>query len=87
MQQQIIYDTKNSLVSNENFCESITCKYHTMSRMKTCPRLLTLPQGDSQLGSPALDIFHNAKSVGLRFSLNTSLATVRSPLNKQVIRG
>ena len=31
------------------------------------------PQGDSQNGSPGFDAFHNAKSVGLRFSLVSKL--------------
>lgn len=32
-----------------------------------------LPQGDSQYGSPGLDDFQRAKSVGLRFSLVSKL--------------
>ena len=30
------------------------------------------PQGDSHVGSPGLDIFHNTKSIGLRLALSIS---------------
>lgn len=43
------------------------------------PALLTFPQGHGQDGSPGLEAFHRAKSLGERFSLRRSAETLRSP--------
>lgn len=40
---------------------------------------LTLPHGHGQDGSPGLEAFHRAKSLGDRFSLKRSAETLRSP--------
>lgn len=41
--------------------------------------VLTIPQGDSQEGSPGLEAFQRAKSVGLFFSSCRSAETLSSP--------
>lgn len=43
------------------------------------PATLTLPQGQGQDGSPGLEAFQSAKSLGDRFSLRRSAETLRSP--------
>lgn len=40
---------------------------------------LTFPHGESQDGSPGLEAFHKAKSLGDFFSLNRSAEMLRSP--------
>lgn len=42
--------------------------------------VLTFPHGDGQDGSPGLEAFHRAKSLGDRFSLRRSAETLRSPV-------
>ena len=42
-------------------------------------RVLTFPQGHGQDGSPGLEAFQRAKSLGDRFSLRRSAETLRSP--------
>lgn len=44
---------------------------------------LTFPQGHGQEGSPGLEAFHRAKSLGERFSLRRSAETLRSPVSEQ----
>lgn len=43
------------------------------------PATLTLPQGQGQDGSPGLEAFQSAKSLGDRFSLRRSAEMLRSP--------
>lgn len=54
------------------------------------PRLLghslTFPQGHGQDGSPGLEAFHRAKSLGERFSLRRSAEMLRSPANTRDAR-
>lgn len=42
---------------------------------------LTLPHGHGQDGSPGLEAFHRAKSLGDRFSLRRSAEMLRSPVD------
>lgn len=42
---------------------------------------LTFPQGESHEGSPGLEAFHSAKSLGDFFSLNLSAEMLRSPMS------
>lgn len=42
---------------------------------------LTLPQGQGQDGSPGLEAFQSAKSLGERFSLRRSAEMLRSPVD------
>lgn len=43
----------------------------------------TFPHGESHEGSPGLDAFHKAKSLGDFFSLNLSAEMLRSPTHTQ----
>lgn len=42
---------------------------------------LTFPQGQGQDGSPGLEAFHRAKSLGECFSLRQSVEMLKSPVN------
>lgn len=44
-------------------------------------RVLTFPHGHGQDGSPGLEAFHRAKSLGDRFSLKRSAEMLRSPVD------
>lgn len=44
-------------------------------------QVLTFPQGHGQDGSPGLEAFHRAKSLGDRFSLKRSTEMLRSPVD------
>lgn len=46
---------------------------------------LTLPQGQGQDGSPGLEAFQSAKSLGDRFSLRRSAETLRSPADMRSV--
>lgn len=50
-----------------------------LARWAALRRDLTFPHGESHDGSPGLDAFHRAKSLGDFFSLNLSAEMLRSP--------
>lgn len=51
--------------------------------VRPCDHWPTLPHGESHDGSPGLDAFHKAKSLGDFFSLNLSAEILRSPVERR----
>lgn len=59
-------------------CEALA-KVSAHGTLPPALSVLTLPHGQGQDGSPGLEAFHRAKSLGDRFSLRRSAETLRSP--------
>lgn len=56
----------------------------TGSSLRPWPsEVLTFPHGHGQDGSPGLEAFHRAKSLGDRFSLKRSAEMLRSPADRR----
>lgn len=52
---------------------------HYIMKFKGMCSKFTFPHGESQEGSPGLEAFQSAKSLGKRFSLSRSAEMLRSP--------